>query len=125
MKISPYSYPGVDLTNEMKVKTIFNRLELEKEVSQVHITEKLCNFLGITTIELFKHTRKQTTVRVRYLLCSLLALAGYNYTTISKFVGFRDHAAVIHGLKYIYNDYNSNTVQFLDNLLLKLKEDNL
>ena len=98
--ISPYSWPG-----------IARPLTIAYRITEEDVIHAVCNFYRVDEMKLHSTSRYRPLVRARHVIWMLCRrfVKGITLKHMGRMMG-KDHTTVIHGLRAIEDDYDTDNV---------------
>lgn len=97
-------------TAEEAIKDIVSPIE-NKKITPSIVLEKVSSYYNVSMDDILSKKRNQEIVTPRHVVMYLCnEVTDSNIVSIGKFLGNRDHSTVLHGIKKIENDLNSDEI---------------
>lgn len=121
VKVSPYSYPGIKLSQKDKEEFKNSQRSLRYRMSKDEILQIVADEFAVSAQDIIDKTRKKEVVNGRFIFCGIMKdYFGYSLKKIGEFVGNRDHTTIIHSVekyheRYENEDHFRNSVNIIYN----------
>jgi len=117
VSISPYSFPGLRLSQREKESFKNSQRSLRFRISKDEILQIIAYECSVSVEEIVNKTRKKEVVNGRFIFCGIMKeYFGYSLKKIGEFVGGRDHTTIIHSVEKYKDRYeNEEHYRFLVN----------
>jgi chromosomal replication initiator protein len=117
VSISPYSFPGLRLSQREKESFKNSQRSLRFRITKDEILQIIAYECSVSVEEIVNKTRKKEVVNGRFIFCGIMKeYFGYSLKKIGEFVGGRDHTTIIHSVEKYKDRYqNEEHYRFLVN----------
>jgi chromosomal replication initiator protein len=108
IKVSPYSYPGIKLSQKDKEEFRNAQRSLRYRMSKDEILQIIADECMVSVSDIVDRTRKKEVVNGRFIFCGIMKdYFGYSLKKIGEFVGNRDHTTIIHSVEKYHDRYEN------------------
>ena len=106
IKVSPYSYPGIKLSQKDREEFRNSQRSLRYRMSKDEILQIVADECMVSVSDIIDKTRKKEVVNGRFIFCGIMKdYFGYSLKKIGEFVGNRDHTTIIHSVEKYHERY--------------------
>ena len=108
IKISPYSYPGIKLSQKDREEFRNSQRSLRYRMSKDEILQIIADECMVSVGDIIDKTRKREVVNGRFIFCGIMKdYFGYSLKKIGEYVGDRDHTTIIHAVEKYHDRYEN------------------
>jgi chromosomal replication initiator protein len=108
VSVSPYSFPGLRLTQKEKESFKNSQRSLRFRITKDEILQIVAYECSVSVADIIDKTRKTEVVNGRFIFCGIMKeYFGYSLKKIGEFVGNRDHSTIMHSIKEYKNRYQN------------------
>jgi chromosomal replication initiator protein len=108
VSISPYSFPGLRLTQREKESFKNSQRSLRFRITKDEILQIIAYECSVSVEDIVAKTRKTEVVNGRFIFCGIMKeYFGYSLKKIGEFVGGRDHTTIIHSVEKYHDRYQN------------------
>lgn len=108
IKVSPYSYPGIKLSQKDREEFRNSQRSLRYRMSKDEILQIIADECMVSVSDIVDRTRKKEVVNGRFIFCGIMKdYFGYSLKKIGEFVGNRDHTTIIHSVEKYHDRYEN------------------
>ena len=117
VSISPYSFPGLRLSQREKESFKNSQRSLRFRITKDEILQIIAYECSVSVEDIVTKTRKKEVVNGRFIFCGIMKeYFGYSLKKIGEFIGGRDHTTIIHSVEKYKDRYqNEEHYRFLVN----------
>ena len=108
IKVSPYSYPGIKLSQKDREEFRNSQRSLRYRMSKDEILQIIADECMVSVGDIIDKTRKREVVNGRFIFCGIMKdYFGYSLKKIGEYVGDRDHTTIIHAVEKYHDRYEN------------------
>jgi chromosomal replication initiator protein len=108
IKVSPYSYPGIKLSQKDWEEFRNSQRSLRYRMSKDEILQIIADECMVSVADIVDKTRKREVVNGRFIFCGIMKdYFGYSLKKIGEYVGDRDHTTIIHAVEKYHDRYEN------------------
>jgi chromosomal replication initiator protein len=108
VSISPYSFPGLRLTQREKESFKNSQRSLRFRITKDEILQIIAYECSVSVEDIVAKTRKTEVVNGRFIFCGIMKeYFGYSLKKIGEIVGGRDHTTIIHSVEKYHDRYQN------------------
>jgi chromosomal replication initiation ATPase DnaA len=108
VKVSPYSFPGIKLSQKEKEEFRNSQRSLRYRMGKDEILQIISDECMVSVGDIVDKTRKREVVNGRFIFCGIMKdYFGHSLKKIGEYVGNRDHTTIIHAVEKYHDRYQN------------------